>query len=143
MYKTILITTDLQESSHEVLREAASIASKFNADIYILHVIEPPASTVYAASLGFAEYTNPVPDDAKVVLNTLGDELNIPPERQLVKVGPVKTLIYEVAQQLAADLIIVGSHTKKVFEDLVGTTANAVVQGAQCDVLTVRNKHLT
>ena len=42
------------------------------------------------------------------------------------------------AHQIAADLIVVGSHGRHGIALLLGSTANGVLHGAPCDVLAVR-----
>ena len=42
------------------------------------------------------------------------------------------------ADKLAADLIVVGSHTRSGLALLLGSTARGLVPGAHCDVLAVK-----
>jgi universal stress protein A len=46
--------------------------------------------------------------------------------------------LHYLANQEGADLIIVGSHGRKGFALLLGSTSNSVLHGASCDVLAVR-----
>jgi universal stress protein A len=41
---------------------------------------------------------------------------------------------------LDVDLIVIGSHGREGIQRLLGSTANAVLHGAPCDVLAVRIK---
>ena len=68
----------------------------------------------------------------------MGSRLNIAKEDQHVKVGAVKTELLEIADKLAIDLIVIGSHGRHGLGRLLGSTANAVLHGALCDVLVVR-----
>ncbi|KTD61786.1 universal stress protein [Legionella spiritensis] len=140
MYTNILHATDLKENHFRTCEQAADIASRFGATLHLLHVIEPPASLQLAQGLGFAELATPVKDDAKTVMNVLGDALNIPVERQHVEVGSVKLIILSKVRELDCDLIIIGSHAPNHLPAFLGSTANAIVHHATCDVLTLRTK---
>jgi universal stress protein A len=65
-------------------------------------------------------------------------QLNVSPQDQFVEIGPTKTKILKTAEEVGADLIICGSHGRHGLSLLLGSTANAILHGAKCDVLTVR-----
>jgi universal stress protein A len=46
--------------------------------------------------------------------------------------------IHRLARELRCDLVVVGSHGRHGLALLLGSTANDVLHGAQCDVLAVR-----
>lgn len=138
MYHKILFATDLMHNSQNFAHQAKRIAEHFSGELSVLHIIEPPSSAVYAASLGFAKYPEPVKDDAQLVLSTLCDEIDIPKSHQRVEVGSVKQCIISVADEIGADLIIIGCHGQAGWSHLLGSTANAVLHHAHCDVITLR-----
>jgi universal stress protein A len=55
-----------------------------------------------------------------------------------VELGATKFEIARVAKENTFDLIVVGSHGRHGVALLLGSTANAVLHGAPCDVLAVR-----
>lgn len=138
MYNKILHPTDLSENHFHLSEQAVNIAKMFNAKLYLLHVIEPPASLQLAQSLGFAEFAKPVKEDAISVMATLGDALNIPMDQQFVRVGSIKMHALDMVTELGCDLIIIGSHEPDNLPGFLGSTAHAIVQKAPCDVLTLR-----
>ena len=138
MYKRILHATDLSENHYHMCQQAVDIAACFHAKLYLLHVIEPPATLQLAQGLGFAEFEHPVKDDAKAVLRVLGEALNIPIDHQFVEIGSIKMNVLEKVKELDCDLIIIGSHTTSTLPAFLGSTAHAVVHHANCDVLTLR-----
>ncbi|KTC86727.1 universal stress protein [Legionella brunensis] len=138
MYTSILHATDLSENHFDICKQASEIAQKFEAKLYLLHVIDPPTSLQLAQSLGFAELANPVKDDAQTVMSILGEALNIPLEQQFVEVGPLKIHILEKVKALNCGLIILGSHTPSALPAFLGSTAYAMLHHAPCDVLTLR-----
>lgn len=138
MYTNILYATDLKEDHFALCQQAVAIANCFGAKLSLIHVIEAPASLQLAQGLGFAELVNPVKDDAQAVMATLGEALNIPSDRQYVETGSIKAVILNKVHELGFDLIIIGSHSANHLPAFLGSTANAIVQKASCDVLTLR-----
>lgn len=137
MYTHILHATDLSENHFHMAQKAVEIAKKFNAKLFLLHVIEPPASLQLAQGLGFAEFDSPIKDDAQSVLAALGDALKIPAEQQFVEVGAIKTHVIDKVKALGCTLIIIGSQTPTKLPAFLGSTAREVIHHAQCDVLTL------
>ena len=77
-------------------------------------------------------------NEASQELLNIGESLGIPESHLSVKVGPAKQIILEEAKNIGSDLILVGSHGRHGVRLLLGSTANAVIHGAECDVLAVR-----
>lgn len=138
MYKNILFATDLLKEHNHLTEKAISIAKQFNAKLYLLHVIELPASFQLAQGLGFTELANPAKDDAQTVLALMGENFNIPREQQFVEVGSVKEHIFNKVKELNCQLIVIGSHSSVGLHSFLGSTAHATVNHAPCDVLTLR-----
>lgn len=138
MYTNILHATDLSENHFDMCEQAVEIAKCFHAKLFLLHVIQPPASLQLAQGLGFAEFDHPIKDDAEAVMRTVGDALKIPVAQQFVEIGSIKMHVLNKVKELACNLIIIGSHSSNKLPAFLGSTAHAVVHHAQCDVLTLR-----
>jgi len=138
-YKHILVTTDFSDDSEVVISRAAALAKEMKAKFSILHVVEPLPGYGYAF-IGSAEIEIQLVDEARKQLAELGKKHKIAKEDQFVEIGPTKVEINRVADDLKADLIVVGSHGRHGWGYILGSTANAVIHGAHCDVLTVRIK---
>ena len=138
MYKNILFASDLLNEHYHLAEKAANIAKQFNAKLYLLHVIDLPASVQLAQGLGFTELANPAKDDAQTVLSLIGENLNVPSNQQFVEIGSVKEHIFSKVKELNCQLIIIGSHSSKGIQTFLGSTAHATVNHAPCDVLTLR-----
>ena len=139
MYTTILYATDLSENHFKMCQKAAEIAKYFHAKLYLMHVIEPPASLQLAQGLGFAEFDRPLKEDAEAVMRALGEALHIPASQQFVEIGSIKSHVLDKVLELSCNLIIIGSHTQSKLPEFLGSTAHAVVNHAKCDVLTLRS----
>jgi universal stress protein A len=78
--------------------------------------------------------------DATDELNRLKLKLAVPNTEVIVDIGSPKLVILDTAKRLHADLIVVGSHGRHGITVLLGSTANAILHNATCDVLAVRIK---
>lgn len=142
-YKHVLLAIDLSDESDEIAATAAMIAKRSQAKLSIIHVLEH-TPIVY----GGGEFSIPLDmnleehlgDNAKKALAFIGSKINVRDEDQHIAHGSVKREIIELADIINADLIIVGSHGHSGMEVLLGSTANAILHIAQCDVLAVRVK---
>jgi universal stress protein A len=76
--------------------------------------------------------------DAANALAKFSQQFAIPPANQFIEVGSPKVVILNKAEELKIDLIIVGSHGRHGIALLLGSTANAVIHNAKCDVLAIR-----
>lgn len=139
MYTNILFATDLLTKNDNLNKKAAQIAKQFNATLYLLHVIELPASIQLAQGLGFTELANPSKEDARTVLSLMGENLGIPESQQYVEIGSVKEIILQKMKDLKCQLIIIGSHSTSGVEYLLGSTAHAIINRSSCDVMTLRS----
>ncbi len=138
-YKHILVATDLMHGADVVIKRALEMAKLMGADLHLLHVVEPLPGYGYAF-IGSAEIEVELVNESKKQLAKLGQKHAIAEKNLHVEIGPTKVEIIRIAEDQKADLIVVGSHGKSGFSALLGSTANAVVHSAKCDVLTVRLK---
>lgn len=137
MYQHILLATDLTDDTDYIIKKARSIRELTGAQLSLIHVVEPLPGYSYAY-LGIEDIEGQLIDEARIALNKLGESLGVNTEHQHIEVGPTKSKILSVAQDVKADLIICGSHGRHGLSLLLGSTANAILHGAKCDVLTVR-----
>jgi len=137
MYKHILFATDLTEDTEYLLAKVRSIRGYTGAKLSVVHVVEPLPGYSYAY-LGIEDIEGQLVDEAKTAIAKLADKLSVNKADQWTEVGPTKIKILKIAEDIGADLIICGSHGRHGLSLLLGSTANAVLHGAKCDVLTIR-----
>lgn len=137
MYKHILFATDLSEDTDFIIAKVRGMRGYTGARLSLVHVVEPLPGYSYAY-LGIEDIEGQLIEEAKTALHKLGTQLSVDGKDQWVEVGPTKSKILAVAEDVGADLIICGSHGRHGLSLLLGSTANAVLHGAKCDVLTVR-----
>lgn len=137
MYKSILFATDLTEETDYIVEKVRGMCQYTGAKLSLVHVVEPLPGYSYAY-LGIEDIEGQLLTEARQSIEKLGAKLNVPATEQHVEVGPTKTKILKVADDVKADLIVCGSHGRHGLSLLLGSTANAILHGAKCDVLTVR-----
>ena len=138
-YTHMLVAVDLSEDSGLVAQRAHSLATGSKAQLHLIHVIEP-LSFAYGGDIpmDFSGIQEEIHQQAAQQLERFGEAHNIPKERQHIVLGRPEVEIHAKADEIGADLIVVGSHGRYGLALLMGSTANGVLHGATCDVLAVR-----
>ena len=141
MYKKVLFATDFDEVGVSAAHKAKKIADENAAELILVHVVEPIPAYAYPGFAGFAEVELSIREQAQKELNTLADKLGVDAKHRLLEFGSTKNEVLRVAQEHKVDLIVTGSHGKHGLALLLGSTANSILHGAECDVLIVRTPH--
>ena len=140
-YKNILVAVDLSDEADDVIA-AARYQAEINdgATLHLLNVVKPVSHTHGGLDLGavasMADLDSALLDRAQQTVADLAARYSIPHKH--VKVGNPASEIRSLAEALEADLIVMGTHGRHGLGRLLGSTANAVLHGVPCDVLTVR-----
>lgn len=137
MYNHILFATDLSEDTEYLIAKVRDIRGLTGAKLSLVHVVEPLPGYSYAY-LGIEDIEGQLLKEAQDSMEKLAGKLSVGQSDCHVEVGPTKTKILTIADEIGADLIVCGSHGRHGLSLLLGSTANAVLHGAKCDVLTVR-----
>jgi universal stress protein A len=140
-YTRILVAVDLSEDSGPVAQRAMAVAN--NAELHFIHVIEP-LSFAYGGDIpmDFSGIQDEIQQQATQQLQRFSETHAIDAAHQHIVLGRPEVEIHAKAEELGADLIVVGSHGRYGLALLMGSTANGVLHGASCDVLAVRvGKH--
>lgn len=138
MYKKVLFATDFDEVGIKAAKKAKKIADENGASLILVHVVEPIPAYAYPGFAGFAEVEISIREQAEKELLSLAKKLGMSKEDCLLEFGSTKNEILRVAQENKIDLIVAGSHGKHGLGLLLGSTANAILHGANCDMLIVR-----
>lgn len=139
LYTHILLAVDFSQESSSVVARAVALRDSCGASLSVIHVIEP-LSFAYGGDIpmDFSGIQEEIHKQAQNQLTALCDPINVPDANRHLVVGRPESEIHHIAQDLAADLIVVGSHGRHGLGLLMGSTANGVLHGAKCDVLAVR-----
>jgi universal stress protein A len=138
-YKHILVGVDLTEESNQVAKRACALSRAFSAKLSCLHVIEP-LSLAYGGDIpmDLSTIQEQIQETAKTHLAEFAARLDVGTDDQYLIFGRPESEIHTLANEIGADLIVVGSHGRHGLALLLGSTANGVLHGAPCDVLAVR-----
>ena len=140
-YQHVLLAIDFSEHSGEVSSQASDITKRYQAKLTICHIIEDIiiSDLAYEPMISFdMEIKQAMLEAGKKQLAKIGENLNVPAERQWLEFGSPAHDIVRIAEEQQADLIIIGSHGRHGIRRLLGSTANGVLHHASCDVLAVR-----
>ena len=127
----VLFATDLSPGSEPALRYAASLASRFSARIYLLHVV-PPAD----AAADVALCTSDAERQATEAMRRVRQELLAAYDDYTIAIlpGDQAARILQKAEDVNADLIVMGTSPRC---PRAGGVTDTVMRFASCPVLTV------
>ena len=138
----ILAALDGSHASDGVVAMAARLSRTPGSELHLIHVID----TLFEADQAMLAET-PAERRARhqkhlaQAVQQLAQHGVLAPQEHLVE-GASENLILDVAAQLRADLILVGTHGRKGLNRLlVGSVSEAVTRHAHCPVMVVRQKH--
>lgn len=141
-YTQMLFALDLLPDDDNPLADRVqSLCSAMGATLSIVHVVEQ-ISYSYGepfVSVNYLDWQQELEDTAKKALQDFGKRLGVPEERQYLGAGRPQDEVLKIGKKISADIIVVGSHGRHGLQKLMlGSTANAIIQHAECDVLAVR-----
>lgn len=139
----ILFPTDFTEGSEAAIPFVADLTRKFNAKLYIVHVLYDinRATGWYVPHASTTELSSLMEKSAKeqldrVAIEEMRDYPNI--ERKVIIGSPAEEIL-RFAEKNNIDLIIMGTHGRKGLDKILfGSTAEKVVRSSRFPVLTVR-----
>ena len=140
-YKHILVAVDFTPEHVQVKERAAQLARQSGARLSLIHVVEfvrvdPANELVLPTDI---ELETQIAETGRSRLKEIAESLDVPGEiARWVETGSTRQEIIRVAEEQGVDLIVLGSHGRHGISLLLGSTANAVLHGAPCDVLAVR-----
>jgi nucleotide-binding universal stress UspA family protein len=142
MIRIVLVALDGSPRAPGVFAMAAEVSARFGAVLHpVRSIFVPPEFP--AASAG--SRMDPLP--AHLTLEAMDDLRRFRTQASLaavgepiVRVGPPWSVILEVADELDADLIVIGSHGYYGLDRILGTTAAHIVNHARRNVLVVHDR---
>lgn len=139
LYQHVLAAIDLTEEADEVLTRAKAIAEVNNARLTLVHVVEP-LSVAYGSDipLDLTTLQDEITQQARERINSLAEKINLEKGNQHVVYGRPEREVHRIAEELNADLVVVGSHGRHGLSLILGSTSTGILHGATCDVLAVR-----
>jgi nucleotide-binding universal stress UspA family protein len=141
--RRILCPVDFSDASHAALDAAEGLAKDVDAELVLVHVIEP---VLYPVAYGMAATaTLDLEDEARAgaqsALQPLADALSGRGVRCTTHLasGTASSTICDLVGELEADLVVMSTHGfTGVRHLLIGSTTERVVRRCPCPVLTVK-----
>jgi len=139
MFKKILVAYDGSEGAKLALQKAREITQAANAEIHIVAVGRIPE---YAETVSEVEEEK---EQAQNYYSKIMDEATAELRRQQlapnphIEFGKPADTILRLAEELRADLVVLGTHPHAaVRRRVLGATVDKVIDHAHCSVLVIR-----
>jgi nucleotide-binding universal stress UspA family protein len=141
-YRHAVVGVDFSLHSRWAVRAGFRLAPQ--AEFHLVHSYTAPTSIVLggyvreqARELHVREMNRTIDEELAGFLAQLGDRL--PSHKRLVTVGSANEVLLDLAGELSADLIVVGTHGRTgVAHALLGSVAEDLLRQAHCDVLVAK-----
>lgn len=135
----IMVLTDFSEVSELALEYALALARRYDARMYLTHVISPESYVL--AEPGLAEMTYQKMREAaeqSMADILISGRMRGVPHEVLLQEGTLWPTIERLIQQHQIDLVVIGTHGRGQFKKVIlGSVAEEVFRQAGCAVLTV------
>ena len=138
MYKHILVAVDFSEENAQVIDKAIAIQKLYSSRLSLVHVLEPISFLYGDIDIDVSEHQHKNKETSDKLLNSIITEHKLADTTCSTLDGSPATQLHSYAEKHGVDLIIIGSHGRHGVQLLLGSTANSILHGAQCDVLAVR-----
>jgi nucleotide-binding universal stress UspA family protein len=152
--KKVLIALDYNPTAQKVAEVGFSIAKAMNAEIVLLHVISDQvyySSTEYSPIMGFNGFMDTGPMQLNSVdglkqaalhfLDKSRHHLGDKTIQTIIKEGDFAESILKTAKELHADIIILGSHSRKWLENVVmGSVTEKVLRHTSIPLFIIPTK---
>jgi universal stress protein A len=143
--RKILLPTDFSKYSAAATTYACELATKFDAELHLLHTLETHLASTpnFGFGLDLPKYVSESKAAAEKSLAGVLDPKSAE-GRNVVKAmveGSPKVEIIKYAREHNIDLIVLATHGRTgLAHVLMGSVAESVVRTAPCPVLTVRSE---
>ncbi|HET6931940.1 MAG TPA: universal stress protein [Candidatus Acidoferrum sp.] len=135
----IMVTTDFSEVSDHALDYAIALARRYDARIYLAHVITPDPFQFAEPQLAQATYEKVRQAAEEGITDILiSGKLRGVPHEVLMEEGNVWPCLESLIVRNEIDLVVAGTHGRgKVQKLIIGSVAEEIFRKADCAVLTV------
>ncbi len=139
-YRNILVAVEFTPEIRVITEKAKEVADLYQAQLRLINVVEfsntlLPPEVVLPDEFDMEKR---MLEHARVSLKELALTHGLKEAKCYVEIGIARDEILRVAEDNEVDLIVIGSHGKHGVRLLLGSTANAVLHHAKCDVLAIR-----
>jgi nucleotide-binding universal stress UspA family protein len=139
--QSLVVGTDFSDTSEAAIESALTLASTLGAQVTLVHAYELP---LHAFPDGAVSHAEVLADLSAALRKALDSEIALRAEhgvaiRPVLVLGPAVDALNDVADEVDADLIVVGTNGRSGFaRTILGSTAEQLVRSARRPVLAVR-----
>jgi len=136
--KKIVVGIDFSDCSINALEHAITIANKADADLLLLWVNKPSGNRdVFSSEIG--DIFSKVNFEFDRLIDRFQGEMQRGEITYTIREGKVYTEIAELAKEVEAFMVIIGTHGASGFQEFwMGSNANRVVALVDCPIITIR-----
>ncbi len=153
--KKVLIALDIESSAQKVAESGYAMARSMNAEVVLLHVVGGELayySTLgYSPIMGYTGFAIPetpnliaidnIKESSKNFLDKSKQHLGDPTIQTLVEEGDTADVILQTAKKLHADVIVVGTHSRRGLEKiLMGSVAEKIFHHTSIPLFVIPTK---
>jgi nucleotide-binding universal stress UspA family protein len=145
--KRVVVPVDFSDNSKLIAESAGYLAGKFAASMYLVFIVQnfEDYSGFFVPQMTLPTLEGELAESAEVKMASFREEMVEFCEKAGVKelnykvfMGDVGEKIVEYANEIEADLIVMGTHGYKGLEKIMfGSVADKVVRAAACPVMTI------
>jgi nucleotide-binding universal stress UspA family protein len=144
MAERIVVGTDGSETAKQAVAEAVRLAKALDAELHVVTAFEPmQRAKIVGAPEGAVKVWGPLPNDlARSIIDEAVAGIRaagITAQPHMVQKAPAEALL-EVARELDAQMIVVGSRGMAGARRLLGSVPNRVSHEARTNVLIVSTR---
>ena len=152
--KKVLIAIDYDPTAQKIAEQGYELSKLLGAEVILVHVVTDPvyySTTDYSPIMGFggfmdvAQYEPGTIDGLKAASKNFLEKTKLHLDddaiQTLVAEGDIANSILKTAKENHADIIVVGSHSRKWLEDIVlGSVAKDVLNHTQIPLFIIPTK---
>jgi nucleotide-binding universal stress UspA family protein len=141
MYRNILLPVDLSDehSWRKALPTAIALCTTFQAELHVMTVVPefglPMVGQFFPEGYEAKAHAHVAAQLEDFVAEQVPEDVTV---KRIVATGKIYQQILRVAEQIGADLIVMGSHHPELSDYLLGPNAARVMRHADCSVMVVR-----
>jgi len=132
----VLIPTDFSEACNNAIHHGVELAKSLNYSVCILHVINKQTKSFLKKGKLSTEY---VEEQLKKYKETYEESHSVT-IKTIAREGSIFTIINEVATEIKANIMVLGTHGKQGMQYLFGSYALRVVLDSPCPVVVVQKR---
>lgn len=133
----VLVPTDFSTVGENAIEHAVTVASVLKFKVVVLHVINRETRS----KLGDEKAVKAVEDKLRAIVKDIKAKSKVKAE-YLFREGSIFDVIHEVASDIKANLMILGTHGKKGIQHITGSYAMKVITQSPVPVIVVQKRKI-